>query len=254
MAATALWQRSHGCHACIPCLQSLLHSRHKRTNATNAPHSLQFPALYEEAALRLVHHSTEPAEQLASHVLSHFENSFVVGEELLGEVPGVAGRSAPCVVRAASGAAAPAPAGLAAAGGEAGGDAAADSSEAGGGAAAVKKEEPEESGAAGPEAQQQEQAAVYEVEWLAAPETDAAAGEGGPPPGERATLGREALARRQPSPLASLTPQLLRKWLETVAWAEPVTVGSACSPAGGLCTTLVVVPVLLLVLQAYRSS
>ena len=38
----------------------------------------QFPAIYEEGALRLVHHSTEPLEQLAARVLAHFGANFVV--------------------------------------------------------------------------------------------------------------------------------------------------------------------------------
>lgn len=62
------------------------------------------------------------------------------------------------------------------------------------------------------------QSIVYEVEW-SSPQAP-----GGPVPGERAQLRKEGLSRRHPSPITSLTPALLRKWLETVAWAEPVTV------------------------------
>jgi hypothetical protein len=39
---------------------------------------VQFPAVYEEGALRLVHHSTETLEQLTSRVLGHFTQNFVV--------------------------------------------------------------------------------------------------------------------------------------------------------------------------------
>ena len=46
------------------------------------PAPLQFPAVYEERALRLVHHSTEPLEQLAARVLAHFTNNFVVVSHL----------------------------------------------------------------------------------------------------------------------------------------------------------------------------
>ena len=58
-------------------------------------------------------------------------------------------------------------------------------------------------------------AVAYEVEWL-----EAVAGG----VGSRATLRKEQLSRGPASALATLSPELLQRWLETVAWAEPVTV------------------------------
>lgn len=60
-------------------------------------------------------------------------------------------------------------------------------------------------------------AVVYVVEWL---------GEDGASSGTRASLRRSQLARTAASPLAALDKQLLQRWVETVATAEPVAVRS----------------------------
>ena len=133
------------------------------------------------------------------------------GEELVGTRAD--GSSCTCIVREVQLPAVPAKengaAVAAAAGGSAGGG---DDSE------ATDDEDTEEEG--DEEVEEEEppvdpDAVVYVVEWL---------GEGGAPSGTRDSLRRGQLARPPTSPLAALEPQLLQRWVETVATAEPVAV------------------------------
>ncbi len=45
---------------------------------------MQFPAIYEEAVMRHIHHSTHKLDDLAGRIAAHFRDSFVCGEEVLG--------------------------------------------------------------------------------------------------------------------------------------------------------------------------
>ena len=48
----------------------------------------QFPAIYEEPVIRLIHHSTHKLDDLAGRIAAHFRDSFVCGEEVVGTKDG----------------------------------------------------------------------------------------------------------------------------------------------------------------------
>ena len=54
------------------------------TCVTVVAHMLQFPAIYEEPIIRMVHHSTLKLDDLSGRIAAHFRDSFVCGEEVLG--------------------------------------------------------------------------------------------------------------------------------------------------------------------------
>lgn len=49
----------------------------------------QFPAIYEEPVIRLIHHSTHKLDDLSGRIAAHFRDSFVCGEEVLGTKNGM---------------------------------------------------------------------------------------------------------------------------------------------------------------------
>lgn len=49
---------------------------------------LQFPELYKERALQMVHHSTAKLDELVTKLLNFFNDHFVPGEEAVGSVEG----------------------------------------------------------------------------------------------------------------------------------------------------------------------